>query len=213
MNKRSGFQRRKEQSRERIKRAASELFQTHGVKKTSLADIAERASVSPVTIYNHFGNKDGVVKAVFKDILDATIVSMLGVVEGDGSFPEKLEGLIFAKLAMLRDHGDTVVQAMSSSDPELRELIEHTTSQSTRAFMQLLAEGRQQGYIDPAISDRSVMLFIEMFREFSANHKLLTGDSEQDLRMSQELSTLFFYGIMGNRHIQVPEVGDRKEKA
>ena len=49
-----GFERRKEQKKESIRRAALELFQNYGFKKVSVNDIAERAGVSQVTIYNGF---------------------------------------------------------------------------------------------------------------------------------------------------------------
>ena len=48
-----GFERRKEQKKESIRRAALELFQSYGFDKVSLNDIARRARVSHVTIYNH----------------------------------------------------------------------------------------------------------------------------------------------------------------
>ncbi|MGD9143634.1 MAG: TetR family transcriptional regulator, partial [Dehalococcoidia bacterium] len=35
-----GFERRKEQKKENIRRAAIELFQNHGFKKVSISDIA-----------------------------------------------------------------------------------------------------------------------------------------------------------------------------
>ncbi len=213
MDKNSGFRRRKEQSRERIQRAALELFRVQGVKKTTLAEIARRAGVSPVTIYNHFASKDGLVKEMFKDVVEGTVATMQSILDGDGAFPEKLESLIFAKLEMLRHHGDIVAQAISLPDPDMRELIEYSVSQITHALMRLLEEGRLQGYIHPGISDRSVMLYIEMFRDFAINHDHLTGKPEHDVRLTQELSTLFFYGIMGNRHIEVPQDGEGKEKA
>ena len=53
-----GFTRRKEQSKEDIRRAAWELFSQFGVMKVSIADIARKAGVSQATIYNHFGSKE-----------------------------------------------------------------------------------------------------------------------------------------------------------
>ena len=51
-----GFNRRKEQKKESIRRAALELFKVYGFKKVSINDIASKAGVSQVTIYNHFGS-------------------------------------------------------------------------------------------------------------------------------------------------------------
>jgi len=48
--------------------AASEAFATNGVT-TSLEAIADRAGVSIGTLYNHFGDRDGLVEAVLVDAL------------------------------------------------------------------------------------------------------------------------------------------------
>ena len=58
------FERRKEQKKSNIRQAALELFKTYGFKKVSISDIAHKAGVSPVTIYNHFGSKDELVRDV-----------------------------------------------------------------------------------------------------------------------------------------------------
>ena len=56
-----GFERRKEQSKEDIRRAAEELFSKFGADKVSVNDIARKAGVSQATIYNNFGSKDELV--------------------------------------------------------------------------------------------------------------------------------------------------------
>ena len=46
-----GFERRKEQKKEDIRRAALALFQSYGFKKVSIDEIARKAGVSQVTIF------------------------------------------------------------------------------------------------------------------------------------------------------------------
>jgi DNA-binding transcriptional regulator YbjK len=48
----NGFERRKEQSREDIRRAAEQLFSRFGTDRVSVNDIAREAGVSQATIYN-----------------------------------------------------------------------------------------------------------------------------------------------------------------
>ena len=43
-------------TRERIAAAAAELHEEHGIAKTTVADIARRAGVQRLTVYNHFAD-------------------------------------------------------------------------------------------------------------------------------------------------------------
>ena len=66
-----GFERRKEQSKEDIRRAAEELFSKFGADKVSVNDIARKAGVSQATIYNNFGSKDELVHDYRKSIVNS----------------------------------------------------------------------------------------------------------------------------------------------
>lgn len=68
-------ERKRRQARERIVRAADELFSAHGYDKVSATDIAERAEVGRTTFFRHFGDKPEVVFAKQQDLLDAIIAA------------------------------------------------------------------------------------------------------------------------------------------
>ena len=62
----NGFERRKEKKKESIRRAAMELFGAYGFGKVSINDIARKAGVSHVTIYNHFNSKEELISDVVR---------------------------------------------------------------------------------------------------------------------------------------------------
>ena len=53
---------------ERIMNAAIRLILAQGVKKTNLADIAEEAGVTRVTVYRYFGDKKGLLRGICQRI-------------------------------------------------------------------------------------------------------------------------------------------------
>jgi len=55
------------EARTRILDAALAEFVQHGVHGASVQAIAEHAGVSPMTVYNHFGDKEGLVAALIKE--------------------------------------------------------------------------------------------------------------------------------------------------
>lgn len=66
----NGFERRTMLKKKNICKAAFELFSTFGVQKTNIAQIAKKANVSQVTIYNYFGSKENLLKESIKDFLE-----------------------------------------------------------------------------------------------------------------------------------------------
>lgn len=47
--------------------AAIELFERKGIDATTVADIAEACEVSPPTVFNYFGSKDGILVAIIEE--------------------------------------------------------------------------------------------------------------------------------------------------
>lgn len=71
-------ERKQRAARERIVRAAAELFSEHGFDSVSVSDIADRAEVGRTTFFRHFGDKQEVVFAREQALLDALTVENLG---------------------------------------------------------------------------------------------------------------------------------------
>ena len=57
--------------KERILRAARELFYGRGVKAVSVDEIAAAAQTNKMTVYRHFPQRSDLVKAVFRREVDA----------------------------------------------------------------------------------------------------------------------------------------------
>lgn len=75
---RSRFDRRKQETRERILEAAVELFGEVGFEATKVADVCERADVARQTFFNHFPAKSDLLAELFRvggDWISATLDS------------------------------------------------------------------------------------------------------------------------------------------
>jgi AcrR family transcriptional regulator len=67
-------ERKRRQARDRIVRAAAELFDERGFDAVSVAEIADRADVGRTTFFRHFGDKQEVVFAQEQELM-ATITT------------------------------------------------------------------------------------------------------------------------------------------
>ncbi|NDK91085.1 TetR/AcrR family transcriptional regulator [Gordonia desulfuricans] len=100
---------------ERITVAASEAFAEHGLEVT-MADVAERAGVGVGTVYRRFGDKAGLVDALFTSQVDAVVMSMDAVSRAEDpatSFVDHLAELC-AQLAENKGLRQIVLQEVRS---------------------------------------------------------------------------------------------------
>ncbi|MDF2890076.1 MAG: hypothetical protein K0R80_443 [Clostridia bacterium] len=191
-----GFERRKERKKENIRQAALELFSIYGVQKVSIAEIAEKAKVSQVTIYNYFGSKDELLRDVISILQNKRLQEDTEVIESNLPFPEKIESFIAEKTGELASLNSEFLKSIMSEDPAIRQMAEDFTKNKFIPLMlRLVEKGRAEGYINHNISNEAILLYINMFREGKRSNAFL--DLEQSKQLFKEVVTLFFYGIMG----------------
>ncbi|NLT94148.1 MAG: TetR/AcrR family transcriptional regulator [Clostridia bacterium] len=192
-----GFQRRQQQKMNDIYRAALKLFSKHGVKKVKITDIAHEAQVSPVTIYNYYGSKTALLRQVVTNYLKEQYQKYELLLQQNIPFPEKIESIIFNKKETAKTLHPEFLRSVMSKDPQTRTFVEEFyQKKAIPMLMEILKEGLEQGYINPEISTRTIMFYINMFWETVYRSDIL-DDENRCIQM--ELSTVFFYGLMGKK--------------
>lgn len=191
-----GFERRTERKKENILKTAFELFSTYGVQRVSIAEIAKKARVSQVTIYNYFGSKDELLKDAILSLLNKRLQEDMEVIESDLPFPKKIETFISERTSELSAMNPDFLKTMKSEDPTIRQIAEDfTNNRYIPLILKLIEKGRQEGYIQHNISNEAILIYINMFREGNRSDSFLNLKHSGDL--FKELVTLFFYGIFG----------------
>ncbi|MEY7970678.1 TetR/AcrR family transcriptional regulator [Saccharomonospora xinjiangensis] len=61
---------RTSETRERIQAAALELFTTHGIRQTSLRQIAEHLGLTKPALYYHFSSRDDLMASLVQPLID-----------------------------------------------------------------------------------------------------------------------------------------------
>lgn len=192
-----GFERRRNKKKNDILEAALVLFMKSGVQKVSIAEIAKQAKVSQVTIYNYYESKDNVIDLVFRLYVDRLWDEMKILISGDLPYEEKIKQMVtFEK--------DMSYQSMNSKF--LTDLMtDYATGQSyveeiylkegLPLLIDFITDGKEQGYIDPALSNEAILFYFQMFQEYLGREDVapsifpITGD----------LTKIFFYGIAGKK--------------
>jgi AcrR family transcriptional regulator len=209
----NGFERRRERTKECIQQAALELFKAHGSKKVSISEIASKAGVSQVTIYNHFGSKEKLVRNVAEKFILSLWERYREVLEGDLPYLEKLEYICLDKAKVTSQHHGEFLQTMVSNDPEIRRFVESMYQQEVnQRLVDFFEEGKRQGYVDPERSQEAILAYTEIFRNGLAASSVLTADSEHNALLVRDLMAIYLYGLMGKakKPSLVPASQERK---
>jgi len=194
----NGFERRKEQKKERIRRAALELFGIHGFKKVSVNDIAHRAGVSPVTIYNRFGSKDGLVRDAVKTQFDDMMIKYREIINGAETFPEKMEKIIFDKTRIAGQFQGELSQTLFKDDPEMRKLVKIIwQGDALKMTLDLFDEGKREGYVSENRSSEVLIMYLQILRDGMAANPEMPVHLSAHPENIRQLNDIFLYGMVG----------------
>ncbi|MCP4897992.1 MAG: TetR/AcrR family transcriptional regulator [bacterium] len=124
----------RERKRERILRAAIEVFATKGYFASRMTDVAAQAEVADGTLYLYFEGKEHLLMSIFDDVLSRFIDRLKHEIS-------ELEDPVEKLRMMIRLHLETL-----GRDRSLAHVLQIETRQSRR-FMSLFTRGRLGEYL------------------------------------------------------------------
>ena len=161
------YQRRRQETADRILEAAAALFAERGVEATKVADICERADVAHQTFFNHYPTKQDVVREIARSGHDFFVAAIEAATREGRSTEERLTRL-FASIHAAASaagpmHRDLVYETMREAesvrdDPREREI--------HRAIEKLVRKGRTEGDVTRGhASEDLVALIVAAFHQ------------------------------------------------
>lgn len=141
-------------TRERILRAAEDLFAQHGFHATGMAAICDAVGMSPGALYRYFPSKAAIVVAFVEEELSASL-AMLRELEAAPDLFDGLVAVIEASIVASRDDHyvalATEVAAEASRNPEVA--VRYCAMQERLAahLADILRRGQADGDVDPAV--------------------------------------------------------------
>jgi AcrR family transcriptional regulator len=198
-----GFARRKEQSKEDIRKAAWELFSQFGVERVSIVDIARKAGVSQATIYNNFGSKETLVREFVTTMVDQLMNRVQEVLSYDKPYWEKMAAFIHIIAEMMANGrssegnvtGFTNNYALQN-DPEIKKIRDSAQGRMTVLLLGLIWEGKEQGQIHSDISEDALLVYFKAFMDIFIDPQF-QQQYYKNPKLVQDLGSLMIYGLGG----------------
>jgi AcrR family transcriptional regulator len=152
--------------RERILAVTTRLFLEEGIRVVSVARIVREADVAPMTLYRHFGGKDGLVAASIERWSTRRVGWITEQVDRCGDDPEARFGALWEALGQRAGPGEPDGSLVAVAAVELRRdpghpawsaIAEHRTG--LRRLVESLVE--PLGVDDPRLLTERLYLLIE----------------------------------------------------
>jgi AcrR family transcriptional regulator len=194
MKKKTG----KPEKRQRILNAARELFNcTHDIKRVSLEDIAEEAGVSPTTIYNNFGDRETLLFEVIKELASQNLQRNRSVVRSSLSFPQKLISIVSSKIDMADQVNGELIEKLVTQDKKIAPFIDELYNREIKPlWLEIMADGKKQGYIDPAMDDAALLAYLDIIQAGLKARPEFFKNLNDNMHLIEQITHLMFYGFL-----------------
>jgi len=173
-------------TRQRLLRAAEQLFAKRGYDTTSMAEVAERAGVGVGTLYHHFPDKRALLLSLVDEWGDRELVrgrDELDAVRASGpDVRHAIHGYLASRYRSLRNDGGLalLLLALAERDPEIRSRIARVDHVVTERVRDLIAYGQEQGRVRPDVDPIAAALLIRHATRGAATELLVNRLPEAD---------------------------------
>jgi len=94
----------RQDTRQKVFRAAVELIAEHGYAATTVDAIAERAGVAKGTVFYNFGSKEGLFGALLEHSINLLAEALAGADTGESAL-DALDSVVLGQLRFFEEHG------------------------------------------------------------------------------------------------------------
>ncbi|NGZ77464.1 TetR/AcrR family transcriptional regulator [Saccharibacillus alkalitolerans] len=195
--------------RERVVEAASALFFEYGIAETGMERIAEAASVSKMTLYNYFNNKEGLLREVMDRMIrkaEADIDRVLG--EETDPFEALLRLRHEASYAAV---SDVFVRDLLDGYPDIAaELMELETKNMAGKVERIIFQSQQSGMLRKDVSPHVMYVFMMAVKDYLSRPG--TWNGMPDVRAaSEQVLSLMYGGILSEEYRKEAKTRDPGE--
>ena len=192
--------------REKIIREAAELFLLKGVKKVKMDNIAKKIKVSKRTIYENFNNKDSLIRATI-DLAQKEQLELNNMILS-GS-----ENIIEAVLALLKNGSEMLARINPDYFSDLKRLypriwkekIEQSKVHSCKFILELLKEGKKQGFYRDDINEEIIALILIEQLSMLSDQKFFTDEKFSLVEIYENIIISMTRGVATGKGLELLE--------
>jgi AcrR family transcriptional regulator len=188
---------KKAQTRERLLRAAEEVFAERGFFAASVEEVAERAGFSMGAVYSNFESKGDLFLALFEEHIATQLHDYLELFEAAGALEQQARGGADRWMRYLREHPDYYplfleFAAYAAREPRMREAFAARQGAFRELFTSMVDRGaRDAGVEPPPGASEQLGILVSALGNGLALEKLADPDGVPDELFGSLLAVIF----------------------
>jgi AcrR family transcriptional regulator len=173
-----------------------EKFWRHGLRRVTLEEICEEASVSKMTFYKFFPNKIGLAKAIIRQMMEGIMDEYSALIVSDKTVEEKLSASIFMEVKTSEGISiEFINDIYKNNETEIIELLEHYKNEGQTLVYSLLVEAQEAGIIRRDVKIEFILYQFDKVFETLKNNELLSN-YHSFREFALENINFILYGLM-----------------
>lgn len=182
---------RADETRQRIIEAAAEVFAEKGYARATTRALAAAAGVNEVTLFRHFGNKEGLFAAVTEQYAGPAVTTALEAqLTGDYTRDLLTLGRQLMQVLLERKEIMRMMLCEASHFPEVQAVMVQNPRQIRRMLARYLQQQIERGRVRPLHREATAQAFTGMLFSYAILWEIL-GDSIEPEITTEELVAQF----------------------
>lgn len=196
----NGFERRTREKKEKVLKSAFELMNASDDGNITIEELAKHSNVGKTTIFKYFGNKDNLIREVYKYFMEEMIKRAKKIIDENKPFEETLAALTQNKIICLNRISDAFYTRMmeyitEKNNEDGLSLAEKYFEYNYNMMLDFFHRGRKEGKIDLKYSDEFLLLYFQAIVEGFSNPQIY----EKAKYYIEELTEMLIKGIAPNK--------------
>ncbi|MCU7495727.1 MAG: TetR/AcrR family transcriptional regulator [Ignavibacteria bacterium] len=171
------------------------MFQTYGFRRVTVEEICRKASVSKMTFYKYFSNKDELIKFLLETWFSESERIVRGVMEMEAPFIDKLKMLLKLKEKYSQNLSMEFFSEYINPDEELAAFVREFYEKSIRMFIDFVKKAQEKGEVRRGIKPEFLIAVLNQMMELAKNKELI-GLYPSLTDFSLEVNNFFYCGIL-----------------
>jgi AcrR family transcriptional regulator len=189
-----------DETRQRILRAAAQVFAEKGYARATTRALADAAGVNEVTLFRHFGNKQSLFAAVIDEYAASAMTTTLAEqLTGDYHHDLRLMGRYLMQVLLERKDAVRLMLCEAAHFPEVREVMARNPRQLRQMLAGYLRQQMERGMMRSLHPEVAAQAFWGMFFAYSISLGLLDEPIQPELTSEEivdQFVAIFVDGII-----------------